>query len=107
MKGWERFLADSPDRLERLIEEGPMSLTEYKRDVSHKALNWSDKRRGVLSFKGGTGRGTKTSGRKPSGKAVVYFDPYFCVGEDTPLAVPDEVVDRHSEEEKIAAFKEM
>jgi len=100
-KGWQAFLRDAPPRVVEVIEDGPFPLKEY----GSSKLTWTDKKRGMMRYKGGDGRGHISM--KQGMASVVYFDPAFCEGEFIPIEVPDEVRERHSEENVLAEFKKI
>lgn len=97
---WEEFMDDVPARVAEVIEEGPFPLTRY--DSSK--LTFADKKRGIMRFKGGDGRGGRVP-VKGGQRAVVYFDPAFC--EEKVLNIPEPVVARHSDSEVTEAFKKL
>lgn len=99
---WQEFLEAAPERVVEVIKEGPMPLKEY----SGSKLTWSDKKRGMMRFKGGSGRSPKLS-PKSSYAAVVYFDDIFCEGEYKPDFVPDYVRDRHNMENVEEEFRQL
>lgn len=98
-KGWEQFLEDAPQRVVEVIEDGPFPLADY--DASK--LSWPDKRKGMMRFKGGNGRGHLTV--KSGQEAVVYFDPDFC--EVEVENIPEPVEARHTESQVIEAFNNL
>lgn len=101
MNGWTGFLALAPERVREVIENGPMPYAEY----GGSKLTAKDKRMGMMSFKGGEGRGGLSM--KASKQAVVYYDPSFAKPEYTPDDIPDSVLERHSYEEYVAEFKKL
>jgi len=101
MKGWQAFLRDSPERVVEVIEEGPFPLADY----GAAKLTYPDKKKGMMRYKGGDGRGHVKM--KQGMEAVVYFDPAFCEGEFIPIDVPDEVMERHAEDKVLAEFNQL
>ena len=101
MKGWSAFLRDAPERVVEVIEDGPFPLAEY----GGGKLTYADKKCGMMRYKGGDGRGHIKM--KQGMASVVYFDPAFCEGENIPIDVPDEVIERHSEENVLAEFRKI
>ena len=99
--GWAAFLREAPARVVEVIEDGPFPLKEY--DGSK--LTYPDKKKGMMRYKGGDGRGHIKM--KTGMKAVVYFDPDFCEGKYRPIEVPDEVIERHSEPNVLAEFQKL
>lgn len=100
-KGWAAFMRDAPARVVEVIEDGPFPLKEYGAEK----LTWTDKKRGMMRFKGGDGRGHVQM--KQGMEAVVYFDPAFCEGKYIPIEVPDGVRERHAESEVLAEFNKL
>ena len=99
--GWAAFLQEAPARVVEVIEDGPFPLLEY----NGSKLTYADKKKGMMRYKGGAGRGR---GKMKSGmKAVVYFDPDFCEGKHRPIEVPDDVIERHSEPNVLAEFQKL
>lgn len=102
MKGWQAFLRDSPERVVDVIDSGPFPLKQY----GASKLTYADKRKGMMRFKGGDGRGGDL--KMKSGMAsVVYFDSDFCEGEFVPIDVPEAVLERHSDENIVEAFRKL
>jgi len=100
-KGWEAFLSDAPERVVEVIENGPFPLADY--DAGK--LTYADKKRGMMRFKGGDGRGHLSV--KKGQQAVVYFDPAFCEPPHVPINIPDRVLARHSDSEVVQEFKKL
>lgn len=95
------FLMFCPDRVRRVIQEGPVPLKEYGSD----RFNQLDKKFGLMRFKGGEGRGGISM---KSGQAgVVYWDPDFMDPEYKPSDIPEEVLDKHTYEEYVSVFKSL
>lgn len=94
------FIKSVPDRINELIDSGPVPLQEWP---THK-IRWSDKKRGVMRYKGDGGRG----GPKPKTgyTAVVYFDPDF-ITETEVKNIPEDVAERHSKDSVIEVFEEL
>lgn len=101
MKGWQAFLRDSPERVVEVIESGPFPLADYGAEK----LTYADKKKGMMRYKGGDGRGHVKM--KQGMEAVVYFDPAFCEGYFIPIDVPDEVMERHADSEVLAEFNQL
>lgn len=98
---WSTFLDDSPSRVVDLIEGGPIPMAEYPTSK----LRQTDQKRGVMRFKGGTGRGGIPV--KSGQECVVYFDGDFRIGVYQEPDVPDEVQDRHTRQAVTEAFKKL
>lgn len=103
MSNWMGFLALAPERVVDLIEDGPKPLVEYG---THGNLRRTDKKMGVMRFKGGEGRGGVST--KAGQQGVAYFDPSFAAPcYDVMGDVPDDVLKRHSYEEYRAVFEKL
>jgi hypothetical protein len=100
-KGWEAYLNDAPERVVDVIENAPFPLADY--DGSK--LTYKDKKRGMVTFKGGNGRGHINM--KSGMESVVYFDPAFCEPPHVPINIPDPVLARHSDSEVLREFENL
>jgi len=103
MKGFDAFLAMAPDRVTEVIEDGPFPQAEY--GGNGQKITARDKRMGIMRFKGGNGRGHLST--KSGQQGVVYYDPDFATEEYQFDDTPDSVLERHAEENVIAAFKKL
>jgi len=99
MKGWSAFLEEAPERVVEVIEDGPIALEEY----SAGKLTNRDKKMGLVKYKGGHGHVKM----KHAKRGVVYFDPQFCYPDFVPIAIPDEVMERHADENVQSVFKNL
>lgn len=98
LESWADYKEGAPDRVIEVIENGPFPLSDY----GSSKLSHADKRRGMMRFKGGDGRGHVPV--KSGQKAIVYFDADFAEGLEN---VPEHIEARHSRGEVIEAFTKM
>lgn len=98
---WDSFINAAPERVVSLIEEGPKPLKEYEGE-----LTWADKKRGVMRFKGGDGRGHVNM--KQGMAAIAYFDPAFATGEyEIDGQMPQDVQERHAKANVLEEFQDL
>lgn len=100
-KGWQAFLRECPTRVVEVIDDGPFPLKSY----GSSKLTYADKKKGMMRYKGGDGRGHINMKKGMAG--VVYFDPDFCQGKFVPIGVPDDVIEQHSESNVLAEFRKL
>lgn len=95
---WAAFVEEVPERVERVIEDGPSPLKDYPTK-----LDWDDKKLGLLVYKGGSDNVSMKAGQA----GVVYFDPEFVTGVKRLDGIPKDIVDKHRRGRVIDTFHNM